>query len=79
MLMFGLGAALPLVLLGLVSREAMVRWRARLLAAGRRGKIAMGAVLIATGLMIVTGLDKTLETALVAASPAWLTDLTTRF
>ena len=42
MLVFGLGAALPLVLLGLVSREAMMRWRDRMLAAGQRGKIAMG-------------------------------------
>jgi cytochrome c-type biogenesis protein len=42
MLAFGLGAAAPLVLLGLVSREAMLRWRARLLAAGQRGKVVMG-------------------------------------
>ena len=55
MLAFGLGAALPLVLLGLVSREAMMRWRERLLAAGQRGKLVMGVVLVATGLLIVTG------------------------
>ena len=30
MLVFGFGAALPLLLLGLLSREAMVRWRQRL-------------------------------------------------
>jgi len=29
--------------------------------------------------MILTGFDRSLETALVAASPAWLTDLTTRY
>jgi cytochrome c biogenesis protein CcdA len=79
MLAFGLGAAVPLVLLGLVSREAMLRWRARLLAAGQRGKIAMGIVLAATGLLIVTGTDKIIETALVEASPPWLNELTTRF
>jgi hypothetical protein len=39
----------------------------------------MGGVLIATGLLIVSNLDKTIETFLVDASPAWLTDLTTRF
>ena len=33
---------LPLVLLGLLSREAMLRWRERLLAAGQRGKLAHG-------------------------------------
>jgi cytochrome c biogenesis protein CcdA len=79
MLTFGLGAALPLALLGLVSREAMMRWRGRLLAAGQHGKLAMGVVLIATGLLIVSKLDKTIETFLVDVSPAWLTELTTRF
>ena len=79
MLAFGIGAALPLVLLGLASREAMMRWRERLLAAGQRGKLAMGAVLAATGLLIVTGADKAIETALVEASPVWLNELTTKF
>jgi cytochrome c-type biogenesis protein len=79
MLAFGIGAALPLMLLGLVSREAMLRWRARLLAAGQRGKIVMGVVLAATGLLIVTGADKDIETALVEASPVWLNELTTLF
>jgi cytochrome c biogenesis protein CcdA len=79
MLAFGIGAAMPLVLLGLVSREAMLRWRARLIAAGQRGKIVMGVVLAATGLLIVTGADKAIETALVEASPVWLNELTTRF
>ena len=79
MLAFGIGAAAPLVLLGLFSREAMLRWRQHLLAAGQRGKIAMGVVLAATGLLIVTGADKAIETALVEASPMWLNELTTKF
>ncbi len=40
MLTFGVGAALPLLLLGLLSRETLVRWRSRLLEAGKGGKIA---------------------------------------
>ncbi len=79
MFAFGIGAALPLLLIGMMSREAMSRWRGRLLAAGQGGKAAMGAILVATGLLILSGLDKRLEAILVAASPAWLTDLTTRF
>ena len=79
MLAFGIGAALPLMMLGLVSREALLRWRERMLAAGQRGKLAMGAVLAATGLLIVTGADKVIETALVEATPVWLNELTTRF
>ena len=79
MFAFGIGTAAPLLLLGLLSREALMRWRDRLMSAGKTGKIALGLLLVAVGLMIVTGLDKMAETVLVNASPAWLTTLTTRF
>ena len=79
MLAFGIGAAVPLLLLGLLSREAMLAWRARLLGAGNSGKIILGSLLIVVGLLIVSGLDKRLETLLVQVSPEWLTSLTTRF
>ena len=76
---FGIGAAMPLLLLGMASRESLLRWRNRLMTAGSTGKIGLGAVLVVIGFGILTGLDKRLETVLVDASPAWLTDLTTRF
>jgi cytochrome c-type biogenesis protein len=78
MFVFGLGAALPLLALGVLSREAVVRWRHRLASAGHGIKAALGAVFVATGVLVLTGLDKSVETALVEASPQWLTDLTTR-
>ena len=77
--MLGIGAALPLMLIGLLSREAMMRWRGRMMEAGKGGKMLLGVLLVAVGLMVATGLDKRLETILVDASPAWLTELTTRF
>ena len=76
---FGLGAALPLLVLGLVSREVMFRWREKLLLAGRSGKAMLGGILLAMGLIILAGIDKKLETLLVETSPAWLTRLTTQF
>lgn len=79
MLVFGIGAGLPLAALGLLSREALLRWRARLLAGSSRAKAAFGIVLIAMGMMVLTGLDKRIETVAVDHSPQWLTDLTTRF
>jgi cytochrome c biogenesis protein CcdA len=79
MLVFGIGAALPLVGVGLLSRAAMTRWRSRLIAGGKTAKILLGVILLLLGSMIVTGLDKRVETMLVDASPAWLTSLTTRF
>lgn len=78
MLMFGLGAALPLLLLGTLSREVLMRWRDRMMRLGKGLKAALGLILIVTGMTIVLGYDKVLETALVNASPAWLTNLTTR-
>lgn len=79
MLAFGLGAALPLMGLGLLSRESLLRWRSQLFSAGHGLKMALGLVFVAVGALILSGFDKAVETALVNASPQWLTDLTTRF
>ena len=54
-------------------------WRGRLWAAGQTGKRLLGATALVVSLAILTGFDRKLETILVNASPAWLTDLTTRF
>ena len=79
MLAFGLGAALPLLVLGSLSRAAMLRWRGRMQQVGRAGKLLVGGVSLAVAVLILSGLDRTLEVALVEASPDWLTALTTRF
>ena len=76
---FGLGAALPLVVVGSLSREAMKRWRGRMMSAGSGGKYVLGGGALAVAALILTGWDHALEAALVAASPGWLVDLTTRF
>ena len=76
---FGLGAALPLALVASLSREALKRWRGRMLGAGQAGKSVLGVGAMAVAGLILTGWDKALEAALVRASPEWLTDLTTRF
>ncbi len=79
MITFGIGAAAPLIALGMLSREALMRWRDRLLQAGKGGKYLLGGLLLFVGVLIVSGLDKRLEAVIVDASPAWLTQLTTRF
>ncbi|MGT2437616.1 cytochrome c biogenesis CcdA family protein [Bradyrhizobium betae] len=79
MLAFGIGAALPLLGLGWLSRETMLRWRGTLLSAGSGMKSALGLLFVVIGFLIVTGADKMLEAVLVDASPAWLTNLTTTF
>ncbi len=79
MLAFALGAALPLILFGQLSRRFVVRRRGALVALGQYGKSALGAFVGFVGLAILTGLDKPLEAFLVTASPAWLTRLSTAF
>lgn len=76
---FGIGAALPLVGLGLLSRATLTNIRGRLLSAGKLGKAVLGGAFVVIGIAILSGADKRIEAALVAVSPAWLTDLTTRF
>ena len=79
MLVFGFGAALPLVFVGLLSRETLLRWRARLVAGGAGAKAAFALVLVAVGALVLSGLDKRIETRLVDISPQWITEITTRF
>jgi cytochrome c-type biogenesis protein len=79
MVSFGLGVAVPLVIIGMMSREVLMRWRGRMLSSGSLMKSVIGVLFVLTGVMIISGQDKLLESALVEASPEWLTTLTTRF
>lgn len=79
MLAYGIGAGLPMMLLGFLSRETLMRWKGSLMSAGKGMKMAMGALLILLGGLMLSGYDKQVETKLVQASPTWLTNLTTRF
>lgn len=76
---FGLGAALPLALVGLASRAAWMRWRGSALAGGKTLKVVLGVLLVALGASILSGVDRPIEAWLVAASPDWLVRLTTSF
>jgi cytochrome c-type biogenesis protein len=79
MLVFGLGAGAPLLVLGALSRELLTRMGNHLLAAGKGAKMALGCLLVLVGVAIITGADKRIETMLVDASPQWLTNLTTHY
>lgn len=79
MVAFGLGTAVPLLVVGSLSRQALLHWRGRMMGAGKTGKLVLGGGALAVAALILTGTDHVLEGALVAASPAWLTELTTRF
>ncbi len=74
---FGLGAGLPIALLGTLSRQAMIKMKSRLHVVGSLGKNVLGIFMVLTGIAIMTGQDKAAEAFLTTHSPAWLTHLTT--
>lgn len=79
MFAFGLGTTLPILIVAALSRRPLLRWRQRILLSGHIGKMALGLSALAVGGIILAGVERRVETALVSASPPWLTDLTTRF
>lgn len=78
MFMFGIGSAVPLVLLGLLSRETLMQWRSKITSLGSYGKTAFGSLLLLTGLLVILGVDKTIEASMLEVLPQWLIDLSSR-
>ena len=79
MFSFGVGSALPLLLLGMLSRETLVRWRGKMMSFGKSGKMLLGGVLLFSGLLILLRLDKALEGWLLQILPQSVLDLAARF
>lgn len=79
MAVFALGAAAPVLLLAYGSRGALARRKEAMARLAGRAKPLLGAVLVAVGLLVLTGLDNEIEAAAVAAMPGWLVELTVRF
>ena len=79
MILFSLGATAPMLALAYGSRQALSRRRAELARLAEMAKPAMGMALLLIGFLIVSGLDKVVETRLTDTMPPWLVTLTTRF
>lgn len=79
MFLFGIGAALPLLLVSLISRRTLMLWRGRLMTTGNGGKRALGGAMMLFGALILSGANKALQTWMVIHSPEWLANLTTCF
>ena len=79
MVIFGLGAATPVVALAYGSRQVVLGRRDRLRRVSAVAKPVMGIAITAVGFFVLTGLDRIAETYLTNAMPDWLLDLTTRF
>jgi cytochrome c-type biogenesis protein len=79
MLVFGVGAATPLVVLGTLSRRFAGAARGRWVDRAELARRVLGISLVVFGLAIVLGVDKSIESWLVDHSPNALTEWTTRF
>jgi cytochrome c-type biogenesis protein len=77
MMAFGMGTALPLLLLSTLSREALLRWRGRMMSTASGLKMALGALLVLAGVITLSGLDRTVQAALLHILPNWMLSLTT--
>ncbi len=79
MLIFSLGAAAPLLAIGMLSRQAVGKWRGRMMEAGQKARKVFGAALLLIGILVLSGADKAFETWAVSVMPDWLVILTSRY
>ncbi len=71
MLSFGIGTAIPLVLLGYYSGKKL----ATIKSSGKLGKTILGATLVFLALIILTGVDRVLEARALEILPDWVTSI----
>lgn len=71
---FGMGAATLLLAAGYAS-HAVIGQRLRLLQAGAAGRLVFGAVLLMVGVSVASGVDKVVESVVLAQLPQWWIDL----
>lgn len=71
---FGLGSATFLLAAGYASRAVMGH-RLRLLQAGESGRLVFGIVLLLVGASVPSGVDKLIESAVLARLPQWWVEL----
>ncbi|MBC7956147.1 MAG: hypothetical protein H7Y33_09795 [Cytophagales bacterium] len=78
MLFYGMGASVPLLAVAYAGQAGSKSiGRARKMAT--IGTPILGGALLASGLLVLTGADRAIETAVTSHMPSWLIDLTTRF
>jgi cytochrome c-type biogenesis protein len=79
MLLFGLGAAAPLVVLGSLSRASLGRIRGRLISSGQHGRRILVGLMLLVSALIIAKLDKSLESWFLDHLPNWFTQISVRF
>ncbi|NNA68243.1 MULTISPECIES: cytochrome c biogenesis CcdA family protein [Pseudomonas] len=75
MFAFGLGTAAVLILAAVLSGRLLTRWRPGLMSRATHGKRFLGVLLLVLGGLVLTGVDKVLETFALSILPDWLLTL----
>jgi len=75
MFAFGIGTAVVLLIAGMLSNRVLARMRPQLFSGAGRGKQFLGWMLLLLGVMVLTGLDKTLEAWAIQWLPEWVFNL----
>lgn len=78
-LIFGLGVATSILVFAYGSRKALGDRRQTMVTLAKYGKPLFGIALLLVGLMVVSGLDKAIEAALLNILPESIIAFTTRF
>ena len=72
MLLFALGATLPVVCMTLLSKKTLLRYKSSLQFSGKYGKIFLGILLVVWGIGMLFSLDKYISAWLLQVMPSWL-------
>lgn len=76
---FGLGGAVPVLVLGAGAGRFAAGHRQSVQRVAAWARPAAGITMAVIGVLVLSGLDKVVETALTAALPVWLIRLTTQY
>jgi cytochrome c-type biogenesis protein len=79
MIVFALGAALSLLIIGIGLGRVFRSLLFRSERIARLGRLGTGAAFLVIGLMVTLGLDRRVEEAAIDAMPQWLIQASTRF
>jgi cytochrome c biogenesis protein CcdA len=72
MLLFALGATLPVVCMTFLSKKTLLSYKSSLQFGGRYGKIFLGVLLVVWGIGLLFNLDKHISAWLLQVMPSWL-------
>lgn len=79
MLLFGMGAATPIIAVAYGAQSLLASRRAQLLRTAEYGKAVFGVCIVLIGVITMFGADKTIEAWVLDWIPEWMAGLSTRY